>query len=284
MGLEELRSLYEVSESDFLEIQQLIIDIFTSGVKKSKSPLAIILGGQPGSGKSELITAAQQLIRNLNETLVICNADDYRDFHPRSEEIKRDHEEYYPELTVKYAQAWNNGLRAFCEDNRFNYVMETTFSSGELMNETLTTIKKKNYQVAIMLLAVNRKWSYLGTYIRYEDMKAASGSGRMVPKKIHDEKYHQVLSTLDCVAEKHLYDHIYIFGRSDPEDHSRKHGVTMLQYNPKDIITCYLDERDKSWSRELENYFLDCCTQIERKMKKRGASNAAIKKFYQDIQ
>lgn len=165
MNLESLKSHYRLSNIEFQEIQQLINKIYTNQVSPADEPIAIILGGQPGAGKSELITAAQHLAKN---NIVICNADNYRDYHPHSDDIKKEHERLYPEITVDYAQAWNNGLRFYCEEHRLSYVLETTFSSGSVMNDTILDIKSKGYQVVIMLLAVNHRFSLLGTYI---DMK-----------------------------------------------------------------------------------------------------------------
>jgi hypothetical protein len=71
MDLEELKSIYALFPDEFQEIQNTIIEIFTSGVKPVNSPAIIILGGQPGSGKSELTTFHQFDIRTFSGALPI---------------------------------------------------------------------------------------------------------------------------------------------------------------------------------------------------------------------
>lgn len=161
------------------------------------------MGAQPGAGKTELEKVARY---ELGDNVVTCNADLFRDYHPYAETIKRQHESLYPELTAGYAQAWNNGLRAYCEANRLNYILETTFSSGQVMNETIRELKEKGYHVEIKLLAVHPKLSLLSTHIRYEEMKQKEETGRLVTKEAHDQRFAMIKPTLELVQSAALYD------------------------------------------------------------------------------
>jgi len=48
----------------------------------SSTPVAIILGGQPASGKSNLTKVAES--EHENEIFLIINGDEYRAYHPES--------------------------------------------------------------------------------------------------------------------------------------------------------------------------------------------------------
>ena len=209
--LEALRQEYRLTEKQKENIGRIIIDHFTLHVDSVDEPIAVILGGQPGAGKGELTNVSLSL---LKYNVVICNADDYRDYHPKAEEIKRLHEEYYPEITVEYSQPWNNILKEYCISNRFNFILETTFSSGDQMNSTIESLKKSGYRVYLMVIAVNAKLSYLGTRVRSEEMRATSGYGRLVDRDVHNHKYEHVFSTLKIVTAKKLYDKLFIYGRA----------------------------------------------------------------------
>ncbi|HTE00860.1 MAG TPA: zeta toxin family protein [Mucilaginibacter sp.] len=259
MNETDLHRKYGLSAHVIQEIQDQIIQIFTTGVTPEEEPIAILLGGQPGSGKGELITYA---LKMANDNLVICNADDFRDFHPQANEIKSNHEGAYPEITAAFSQPWNDGLRAYCEANRLSYVMETTFSSRIRMSETITDIKDKGYKVIILLLAVNERFSLLGTHLRYQDMKAASGYGRMVSKKIHDEKLKLIPETLHLVAIENRYDTLMIFGRNHFGDLHAKSGIELIAKNPDDPLATYLKERDRHWSKQTWQYFNSCCYKV----------------------
>lgn len=262
--IQELKKYYELTEKEIVVYGDQVIDDFTAGIIKSERPIAIILGGQPGAGKSELITAAQKL---TGKNVVICNADDYRDYHPKSDEIKKLHEEAYPEITVAYSQPWNMRLKQHCEEKHYNYIMETTFSSGQVMNETLAAIKDKGYDVYIMVLSVNKQLSFLGTRLRYEAMKATDGYGRLVDKVIHDKKYEQVAETLQIVQKAKLYDKLFIYGRAGRQKIKGMHnGLVLISENGANPAANYLAERDKEWSDNDTRYFNNDILYLMRKM------------------
>ncbi len=229
--IDKLHAKYKLSNAEILQIGERIIKRYTIGVYAEARPKVFILGGQPGSGKSELTKIARSILGN---NTVTCNADEYRDYHPKAEEIKRLYEQFYPEITVAYSQQWNNLLRKYCEENSIHFILETTFSSGDLMNETIRQLKQKGYEVSVMVLSVNKQISFLGTRIRYEEMKAVDGYGRLVDKAAHDEKYDKVAETLALVQKAKNYNHIYIYGRAGNQSAKGKHnGVKEISHNSR---------------------------------------------------
>lgn len=270
--LNNLRKKYELTASQKQRIAQLIINDFTTGIKSVEFPTAVILGGQPGAGKGELITVASSM---LKENVVICNADDFRDYHPRADEIKRFHEDEYPEITVEYSQPWNNLLKEHCIQNRYNFILETTFSSGNSMNVTIAELKNAGYTVFLMVLSVNSKLSYLGTRIRYEEMRATTSYGRLVEKKVHDKKYDLVPTTLGVVHAERLYDKIFIYGRADGQNtRGKRRGLVLLSENGKDPVEDYMKERDKEWTDSISRYFNNDVLYLLRRMIDREAPHS----------
>jgi predicted ABC-type ATPase len=255
-----------------------IIQNYTVGVKPVENPKVVILGGQPGSGKGELTTQASL---KISKNSVICNADDYRDVHPSIKEIKELYPQYYPDLTSKFAQDCNNLLRQHCEEQRLNYILETTFSSGERMNQTIRDMRSKDYEVLVMLLSVHHNLSFLGTKLRYESMFAQSGFGRTVSKRQHDERYELIITTLRAVLEANLYQDIYIYARASRQ---RLSGTTIglreLSHNGDDPLGDYINERTKHWSENDLRYFTTDILQLIRLMVQRKASNAELLEIF----
>ena len=273
--LTELHAKYNFGNEEIISIGEVIIKTYTIGIRTEAIPKAIILGGQPGAGKSELIKIARTI---HNKNTVVCNADEYRDFHPHAEEIKRLYEAFYPEITVAYAQQWNNMLRKHCEDNRYNFILETTFSSGKIMNETIRELKQKGYEVSVMVLAVNKQISFLGTRIRYEEMKARDKYGRMVDKAAHDDKYLKVAETLELVQKEKGYDHIYIYGRAGNQNLKGKHnGLIEISHNSKTPLADYITEREKEWTDNDISYFMGRILLLVRMMVERKAPHDELK-------
>jgi len=272
-----LKTLYTIPPAEFNTIQEDIIYDFTHGIDPALNPTVIILGGQPGAGKTELEKLA---LKELGGRAIICNADLFRDYHPDAEEIKNKYEAYYPELTAKYAQDWNNGLRSYCEANRLNYILETTFSSGPVMNQTIAELQEKAYRVEIKLLAVHPRLSLLGTHIRFEEMKANERAGRLVGKEAHDSRYNLVAPTLFSVKSESLYNRLQIYGRTvEAIEGSYKEGVHLLGTNPPNAVQLYKDEIDRRWTVNLVLYFDQRVQKVLDFMKMRNAPEREIKAF-----
>jgi predicted ABC-type ATPase len=250
-----LKQLYELSASRFHKVQEIIIRDTTNGKHAADSPVVVILGAQPGAGKTELerITRAE-----LGGNVVNCNADIFRDFHPQAEEIKQRFEEYYPQITAPFAQEWNKGLREYCEANRLNYILETTFSSGQKMNETIAALQQKGYRVEIKLLAVHPKLSLLSTHVRFEDMRLKENTGRLVGKEVHDNRYYMLAPTLFVVQGAALYNKLQLYGRSITMDgNTYQQGVSLLATNPSNGVQLLQEEIDRKWTAELKAFFDD---------------------------
>jgi predicted ABC-type ATPase len=249
----------------------------TRGIDATSNPTVIILGGQPGAGKTELEKLA---LKELGGHVISCNADLFRDYHPKAEEIKNNYEAYYPEITAKYAQDWNNGLRRYCEANRLNYILETTFSSGPVMNQTIAELQEKGYRVGIKLLAVHPLLSLLGTHIRFEEMKAKEKAGRLVGKEAHDARYNLVAPTLYSVQSESLYNRLQIYGRTvEAVEGSYKEGVHLIGTNPPNAVQLYQEEIDRRWTDNLVLYFDQRVQKVLDFMKMRNAPEKEVKAF-----
>ncbi|RQO30409.1 hypothetical protein DBR32_12635 [Taibaiella sp. KBW10] len=279
--LEHLKEQYRLSDKDFSTIFEIIVEHVAKGYIASQTPKAVILGAQPGAGKSELQKNAEALLR---DNAVVCNADNLRDYHPLSTEIKKKYPLAYPELTTAYAQQWNDQLCRYCRENRLNYILETTFSSGERLNETIREMKDNGFEVDIMLLAVSPKLSLLGTYIRYEENLQEQGLGRKVSKDAHDVRFEAIPTTIAAISRKRLFDNISIYARSIILEYtSLVEGVTLVAHNPVDIMEVYKEEVLRSWSPKLQEYYLKSCTKVLQMMERRSASLPETDRFKMEL-
>jgi len=270
-----------LSESRFHKVQEIIIRDTTYGKHAADSPVVVILGAQPGAGKTEL----ERITRTeLGGNVVNCNADIFRDFHPQAEEIKQRFENYYPQITAPYAQEWNKGLREYCEANRLNYILETTFSSGPKMNETISELQQKGYRVEIKLLAVHPKLSLLSTHVRFEEMKLKENTGRLVGKEAHDNRYYMLAPTLFVVQGAELYNKLQLYGRSFTMDgNAYQQGVSLLGTNPSNGVQLLQEEIDRKWTGEVKAFFDDRVHHVIDLKTQRNAPQQEITAFRDEM-
>lgn len=279
--LETLKKLYQLSPSDVNSIGQDIIDIYTREVSEIRNPTVIILGAQPGAGKTELEKLARM---ELFDNVVTCNADLFRDFHPDASLIRAKHPLHYPEITARFAQDWNKQLRDYCESRRLNYILETTFSSGELMNQTIVQLKDLGYRVELKLLAVHPKLSLLGTQVRYEYMMAAEGSGRQVSISAHEERFLNLPHTLGFVQKAGLYDELCIYGRNIASaQNSITEGIHLIAKNPPDPLKAFRNEIEKQWPEKMSVYFDQWLEKVIDLKTMRKSSEKEVKELVQSL-
>lgn len=276
--MKSLTEQVKLSEDKFLEILSDVIKKYTNQVSSVEQPTAVILGAQPGAGKTWLQRESETL---FFDNIVICNADLLRDSHPMAEEIKTKHEADYPELTAYYSQRWNDELCRYCRAHKLNYIMETTFSSGERLNQTIVNIKKEGYKVEIMLMAVHPLISLLGTYVRYETEKNRSDYARMVSPEAHDSRFDKLMDTIKLVETAKLYDSISVYARSIAVEGSHSdRGVRLIAKNPAKISPLFLDFIDrKNWPKKLEVFFKNSIDEVLQLMRKRKASKKEVAAF-----
>jgi predicted ABC-type ATPase len=280
--LQKLIAKYELSEADYQEILQDIIRDTTYKRAASEKPTAIILGAQPGAGKTELQKEAES---KLAGNAVICNADNFRDYHPLAHEMKRDHPSFYPDITAPLAQRWNNSLVKHCVEKKFSFILETTFYSGPKLNQTIYSFKEAGYHVDIMVLAVNPKLSLLGTYLRYEHSVATFGTGRQVSQIAHDSRFELIPRTIASISQLPLFDNFSLYARRIAADQQGTvEGVVRVAVDPANIFSSYQAEVNRPWSNEMTRYFQQKVDEVASLMQRRNAHEEEISRFRESLE
>lgn len=284
MNIAGLLKKYELPDKQIQQIQNHIIKTETYNKSSVDFPKTIILGAQPGSGKTELQKIAEQ---DLKYNVVICNPDNFRDFHPMVIEIKKNHEKLYPELTAKYAHRWNLGLQKHCRQNKLNYILETAFKDGQQLNQTISAIKTHDFNVDIMLLAVNTKLSIVGIHARFEDQKNRKDFGRSVSLTDHDMRYNAIPLALKEVTDAALFDNISIYGRNIFVDgNNYKSGVHLIAKNPSgkfSVADIFLKERNRALTYKELSFLNIEIKNVVSLMEKRNAGVPDINSFKESL-
>jgi predicted ABC-type ATPase len=276
-----LQTLYSLNDSAFREAQQYIISVYHLDITPAEKPVAIIVGAQPGSGKSLLENIA---LEELRDNAVVCNLDELRDFHPSANKIKSDHEAYYPELTGDYAWRWREGLMDHCVKNRLNFIVEVTFANGADINNIIKRLRENQYQVELKLLAVHPRLSLLGTQVRYEQQKLEEASGRIINKEAHDERYSKLVPSLIQVQSAALYHKMQIYGRNIASDRSSAiDGVHLIATNPRNAVQVFQKVFDQPWPKKMVTFFEQETQKVIRLKEARNTPAEEITKFREEM-
>lgn len=214
--VEEILQKYKLSKEEHEELYKIIKRIWTADKFPVEKPIAIIIGGQTGAGKSGIISYSQKMFEDGN--VVTINSDEIKPFHPKSEEIAKDHPKLYTKITDQESNTWTSQLFEEVREEKYNIIFEGTMKNNRIADDAIEDLKKKGYTVIVRGLAVCDLESRLSILERYEAQVAKKGWGRLVVPEHHNQTYEGMPETISYIEENGKYDVLEIFKRGDTPD------------------------------------------------------------------
>ncbi|QHG88006.1 zeta toxin family protein [Xanthomonas cucurbitae] len=177
--------------------EQKILDDAALETKSSfEQPKAIILAGQPGSGKGSLARSAKI---ELNRDVVLIDPDELRNAHPQVSALRNAH----PYTWSGYAQAdasqWAEELLQATVEGKRNLIFDTTLSNGQWSAELIQQLQSRGYVVEVRAMAAPKLESEHGVDERFSVSLDQRGHGRYVPEGARDAIYTKLPQSLDFV-------------------------------------------------------------------------------------
>ena len=225
----ELEEAYELIQRRYLE------DHPTRD--SSEQPIAVIVAGQPGSGKGELGDRAFDRLTAAGHPPVRVDADQLRVYHRDYPRLVAEDRELDPlarglkanaaSLVAPETTEWTRMLLKGAIAKRADLVYETTGRSREGMSELTALLKDAGYCVEVQALATPRERSLQGVNVRYAEARAMPGEdpARYVSQSFHDSAYHALPDTVDQLYHERRVDSLAVLRDFD-------HSATFEAYFP----------------------------------------------------
>ena len=249
-----------------LEIKfKQILEYYKSMYSPTENPKVVLLGGQPGAGKSGL----ENMI-NEKKNYASISGDDYRKYHPRFKEINLK----YGRDASKYTQQWaaeiTEKLIKELGKEKYNLIIEGTLRTAELPLKEASAFKKAGYEVELNVVVVKPEKSRLGTLERYEAMLKQGDTPRMTPKEHHDLVVENIGNNLEIIYNSKAFDNIKLFDRENNLLYNYKETPKI---NPKDILN---KEFIREWKKEEIKDFKEKWENLIKTMENRKAPQKEI--------
>jgi len=213
----EVVSKYLLPTNLVEELKGNIIDILSQGKSPSNHPLAIVVGGQQGSGKTALINYTNNILSNNN--LVTIDNDFFRSFHPNASEIISKYPQFYTQATDQLGMEITSDILSFFMANHYNLIIHQTLKNNRIADDAMTKLKDSGYTVGVRALAVHRFESEMSMIERCQGQLQSLDFCRFIGKEGHDIAYSGLPGTIEYIQQTGKSDFIEIFKRS--EDISR---------------------------------------------------------------
>lgn len=181
------------------------------GFVRSPQPTLLLLGGQPGAGKSTLHHAATKLFDGSAPPITI-EGDHFREFHPQFSEFAASDPYSMAAHTAKLASEMTRRVILHAVAHRSNIVLETTLRNPDLVANLVGNFKDDGYSVKAVAVVVKREVSELGIQNRFEDL-LRHARGRYTLTELHDAAYNNVPVSLDRLQEAKQIDALQLYSR-----------------------------------------------------------------------
>jgi chloramphenicol 3-O-phosphotransferase len=187
------------------EYLQVVEELLTSCAKQEGDPIAIILGGQPGSGKTFMAKKAREWFAQHGCAFII-DIDKLRERHPCQKLWMKQDDKTASDKTHEVVSEWGNRLFLTAVANRRHILMDQTSKSKAKLARRIAELKEAEYTILFWVMSTQPELSWMGVLLRYEVQKALNGTGtaRYVPDHLHDSAVSGVSEAVGAVEKDFL--------------------------------------------------------------------------------
>lgn len=200
-------------------------------ITAQEKPVAFVLGGQPGAGKSELIALAKE---SMNDNMIIINGDDFRYYHPDFKQLYKTYGDDFVNHTAKFSGEMVERTIDKAIENKLNIVVEGTFRNPNTPLQTLKKLKDAGYRTEVMIKTTSATTSWNSTIERYNADKEAGNVARKVDKNHHDVVVALLAENAKKVFDSGLADKFSVYSREKMlfnSENSAGHDVAKIIQN-----------------------------------------------------
>jgi len=206
---------YKLTDADKEAAFKNILQLYSHGKHPVKNPVAVIVGGQTGAGKSGLIAYSTKMFKDDN--VIIIEDDDFRPFYPNAAEIAEKFPNDYIQITNQLTNSLTSSIFGFFSSQHFNIIFHQTLKNTRIADEGIPMLKNENYCVVVRGLSVHEFESKYSMIDREVQQLNLLGYCRPVTFEDHDKTYNGMPNTIDYIEKNEKADVLEVFTRGETE-------------------------------------------------------------------
>lgn len=198
---DELENLYRAL------VQPIVFDSSPGGRER---PTVVLLGGQPGAGKSR----ATARILSEHDGMVALTGDDLRIFHPAYRSLLAEDPERAPAALAEATRGWVRAAIQDAIDGRHSLLLEGTFGDPDVTLSTAARFRQAGFEVRVVAIASPRVLSVVSAASRYLRDRNAGTPARFTRLAAHDRGYDGTTRLIDALGAIAPTDRVTVVGRN----------------------------------------------------------------------
>lgn len=209
-----------------------------------QQPVAVIVMGQPGAGKTRIADAVKQQLDERGGAAHVVG-DFYKPYHPDYDNLVITDPEHASPLTSPDARRWIGMATEYVIDQRADVLLE---SAGRDRADFAERFHDSGYRVEAVVVAVDEAHSRLGIVDRYQKQVADTGYGRLTARETHDLSYAGVLDSADFIDRSDAVDAVAVVRRNNEVLYANARDSSRGWRREPATREAIEAERGRSWS------------------------------------
>ena len=189
---------------------QDVIDDALGNSRATETPKAVILGGQPGSGKSVLAQTAVREFREAGGSILI-DADRMREVNRDYKRLSIDDPLNAADRTHAEASQWSVRLTQQAIEGKRNLVVDGTMRDPANIRNLTERLQHNGYRVEARVMAVNPEVSLARAQLRFEQQVEVRGYGRHVNAEQHDAAFKGLGAAVAALERGSMVDSVRVY-------------------------------------------------------------------------
>ena len=161
--------LLDIPAEQYEEIYRQIFYDVTKDLKPVENPVALVIGGQPGSGKTTMFLKMKK--ETYNNNIAQLDNDFFRKYHPNYHKLYEKYKKEVGTYTNEFVSKLIDRLAEDLAANNYNFSVESSFRNAETVTWLHDLLKNTPYSLNVILVSTPKEIAWESVKKRYNDMK-----------------------------------------------------------------------------------------------------------------
>ena len=197
-------------EKRFPAVWRKVLANAKARVTAQEKPIGILLGGQPGAGKSH---GTKVIRERLNGNVIVINGDEFRPYKQGYKELYEQHGKNLANHTGDFSNRMIQKVRDEAIKNRFNFIIEGTFRDVKVPLSELDRFKEHGYKAEVVICTCPKEVSWHTTIMRGDEDLKKGHIPRYVSKESHDIIVNNLAKNVKTVLESGKLSSLEVYSR-----------------------------------------------------------------------